>query len=55
VVIVRNCIGVSGGRRANLERIHVSILTRRRRAAGSSCAQISSRPAQGHRCVLVAG
>jgi hypothetical protein len=41
VVIVRNCIGVSGGRRANLERIHVSILTRRRRAALSSCAQIS--------------
>jgi hypothetical protein len=44
VVIVRDCTGVSGGRRANLERIHVSMLTHRRRAAGGSCTQISSCP-----------
>jgi hypothetical protein len=48
VVIVRNCIGVSGGRRADLERIHVSILTRRTPGPRQS-------PAQGQRCVLVAG
>ena len=41
VVIVRNCIGISGGGRASLERIHVSILARRGRAAGSSCARSS--------------